>query len=213
MYPSRRLEEKPWWVFLVGGAVAELGGSMLWTPMEVFKQRIMIQRKPLPHTVQYNSISSAVRTVLREEGLRGLYVGYTACLATFVPFVTVYFAAYEQFRRLFIKIQHKYRVEDLSFVSTLTCGAMGGAMSAAITSPIDMIRTRMQVSSKGAFERSIIDGMKIAWRQEGRRMFTRGMGARMLMSAPGTAITQSSFELIKYYTSRLETKVKQWHYV
>lgn len=215
LYPTRRVEDKPWWVFLVGGGVAELSGSMLWTPMEVFKQRIMVQRHPLPETVQYRSFSHALKTVMQQEGVRGLFVGYGACLATFVPFVTVYFGAYEQFRRIAIKLQGKLQVDDLSFTSTLICGAMGGAFSAAITSPIDMIRTRLQISSHGSLERSIIQGMKNAWKSEGIHLFTRGMGVRMLMSAPGTAITQSTYEWCKHHFSYLEDSVKKqtWHSV
>lgn len=56
----------------------------------------------------------ALQTIIKEEGLRGMYKGYMAALATYGPFVGFYFVAYEELKKITSKIFH-YKLEDSPF--------------------------------------------------------------------------------------------------
>lgn len=70
--------------------------------------------------------------------------GYTAGLATYAPFVGIYFVCYEQSKRLFGRLYHTHP-EKLPFYTHLFSGFVSGAIAAAATCPLDVIKTRMQV--------------------------------------------------------------------
>ncbi len=75
---------------LFGGFVAEVGGAFVWVPADVVKQRVQMSAD--------RSSVAAVKRVLATEGWRGFYRGYWASLATYGPFVMLYFAGYQHFK-------------------------------------------------------------------------------------------------------------------
>jgi hypothetical protein len=96
-------------VHFTAGVLADVAGSVFWTPMDVVKQRLQVQRTY--SAVRYRHSLHAVASILRAEGLSGLYVvslrsasgshalqGYLPALATFGPFVGIYFLCYEAFK-------------------------------------------------------------------------------------------------------------------
>jgi len=77
-----------------------------------------------------------------------------------------------------------------------------GAISAAVTCPMDVIKTRLQVQSNTSTPSSerykhSVDAFLRIMREEGYRAFTKGMGARVLWITPGTAITITAYEEVK----------------
>ena len=116
----------------------------------------------------------------------------------YCPFVGIYFMTYEQAKRVFQKTRGYASVDDLPLpyqlgtyrpvrspsqcvvcvakpcVCVNTVGAASaGAIAAAVTSPLDIIKTRIQVGSdyKGA-----VDAARRIWTEEGPRAFTKVPG-------------------------------------
>src|SRR5688572_26844568 len=100
---------------------------------------------------------------------------------------------------------HKQRAHGIPFLVHFTAGAISGMVSAIITTPIDVIKTRMQTNVKldtnntshtsktaGEIFRTII-------KEEGWSGLTRGMLPRTVKVAPACAIMISSYELIKSF--------------
>jgi hypothetical protein len=79
-------------VHLTSGMVADVFGSLAWTPMDVIKQRMQVMRKQ--QHPQHSSLR-LMMSIVREEGPLGLYRGFFAALATYGPYVSIYFALYE----------------------------------------------------------------------------------------------------------------------
>ena len=48
-----------------------------------------------------------MKVIIREEGIVGLYKGYWVALATYGPYVGIYFSAYEQFKTFSSQLLHK----------------------------------------------------------------------------------------------------------
>lgn len=94
--------EQPKWrqvaVHLTSGMVADVFGSLAWTPMDVIKQRMQIMRTQQHQGSHSSSKMSSLRlmlAIINREGPLGLYRGFFAALATYGPYVSIYFALYE----------------------------------------------------------------------------------------------------------------------
>jgi len=200
--PSVPMEEKGPIVHFVSGVFADIMGSIAWVPQDVIKQRLQVQKTITKKAgsegtvafVKYKGSLHCMRTIIAEEGFRALWTGYSAALAVYCPFVGIYFVVYEQSKLLFKRLLGLRSVNDLSMPYQLVGGAVAGAAAAAITSPLDVIKTRIQVGDK---YKGWIDGVKRVLQEEGPSAFAKGIGARVLWIAPGTAITIASYEQIK----------------
>lgn len=72
----------------------------MFVPVDVVKERLQVQRKGVTDpSMNYKGSVDAVRTIMRNEGLRGIYKGYGATLLSFGPFSAFHFLFYETVRR------------------------------------------------------------------------------------------------------------------
>jgi hypothetical protein len=206
--PNTPLDQKGPLVHFVSGVWADICGSIIWVPMDVIKQRLQIQRNS--PDMKYRGSYHALQTIYLEEGIKGLYKGYWPAIATYGPFVGIYFAAYEQSKKIYKRIYGATSDDTLPFLFhlgnmyvivsnwPLVSGAQGGAIAAAITCPMDVIKTRLQVESTTTKDRykNAFDATKRIMQEEGIRAFGKGMVPRILWIAPGTAITMAACKLL-----------------
>lgn len=75
-------------------------------------------------------------------------------------------------------------------------GALAGGIAAAVTNPLDVVKTRLQ-TQPGGVERmytGVFDCMRRVVREEGWGALGRGVGARVAWVAPSSAIVLAVFE-------------------
>jgi len=215
-------------VHLTAGMAAEAVSCLFWVPIDVIKERMQVQgARPsaaasLPVDAAaaggvgyYRNTLDAVRQITAREGLRGVYRGYWATVASFGPFSALYFALYEQMKAAAQAATGVASDDMLPFGWQLTTACAAGLVASFLTSPLDLAKLRLQVQrgslggkaaagsppatagnpSVGTFQYT---GMRHALasivRQEGWRALFRGAGARMAYHAPTTAITMALFE-------------------
>ncbi|XP_063948540.1 S-adenosylmethionine carrier 1, chloroplastic/mitochondrial isoform X3 [Daucus carota subsp. sativus] len=118
---------------LTAGALGGAASSIVRVPTEVVKQRMQ--------TGQFISAPNAVRAIVAKEGFRGLYAGYGSFLLRDLPFDAIQFCIYEQLRMGY-KIAAKRELND---PENAIIGAFAGAFTGAITTPLDVIKTRLMV--------------------------------------------------------------------
>ncbi|KAA3461952.1 S-adenosylmethionine carrier 1, chloroplastic/mitochondrial-like [Gossypium australe] len=118
---------------LTAGAIGGIAASLIRVPTEVVKQRMQ--------TGQFTSASNAVHVIASKEGFKGLYAGYGSFLLRDLPFDAIQFCIYEQ-----IRIGYKAAARrDLNDPENAIIGAFAGALTGAITTPLDVIKTRLMV--------------------------------------------------------------------
>ena len=133
--------------------------------------------------------------IIRNLGVMGLYKGASACLLRDVPFSAIYFPTYFHLKKdLFGESPQK----KLGVVQLLTAGAIAGMPAAYLTTPCDVIKTRLQVEArKGeATYNGLIDCAKKVWRDEGFKAFFKGGPARILRSSPQFGFTLAAYEVL-----------------
>ncbi|XP_069961319.1 calcium-binding mitochondrial carrier protein Aralar1 isoform X1 [Cherax quadricarinatus] len=163
----------PLWGEILAGSCA--GGSQVvfTNPLEIVKIRLQVAgeiataRKP------------SALTVVKELGFLGLYKGARACLLRDIPFSAIYFPVYAHSKRA-LADENGYN----SPLTLLIAGAIGGVPAASLTTPADVIKTRLQVAARAGQTTysGVIDAARKIWREEGTKAFWKGApGINMFM--------------------------------
>ncbi|KAH6826861.1 Pyridoxal phosphate transferases superfamily protein [Perilla frutescens var. hirtella] len=161
---------------LAAGAIGGAASSIVRVPTEVIKQRIQ--------TGQFASAPEAVRLIVAKEGFRGLYAGYGSFLLRDLPFDAVQFCIYEQLR-----IGYKLAARrDLNDPENAIIGAFAGAITGAITTPLDVVKTRLMIQGSAKQYDGIFHCVNTIIREEGSSAFFRGLGPRVLWIGIGGSI-------------------------
>jgi hypothetical protein len=193
--PDVPLSEKGALTNFGAGIFADVLGALIWTPMDVVKQRLQVEGKVLGSG--YKNSFNGFKKVVSENGVLGLYRGYGASLATFGPMIGIYFMLYEELKKNYSRYTNT-SYEQLPFYVHLVFGAFSGGLSAAITCPLDVIKTRIQVrNSNDKGYKTIRQAFTTILKEEGIKGFTKGLAPRMMWIAPNSAITIVAYEQLK----------------
>lgn len=119
------------------GVCATVASDAVMTPMDVVKQRLQLKTSP------YRGVWDCVRRVAREEGVGAFYASYRTTVVMNAPFTAVYFAAYEAAKRWLTEVSPE-NGEDERLMVHATAGAAAGALAAAVTTPLDVVKTQLQ---------------------------------------------------------------------
>ncbi|KAL7116531.1 hypothetical protein ACP275_03G010300 [Erythranthe tilingii] len=175
---------------LAAGALGGAASSIVRVPTEVIKQRIQIG--------QFVSAPDAVRLIVAKEGFRGLYAGYGSFLLRDLPFDAIQFCIYEQLR-----IGYKLAAKrDLNDPENAIIGAFAGAITGAMTTPLDVIKTRLMIQGSAKQYNSIRHCINTILKEEGSSAFFRGMGPRVLWIGIGGSIFFGVLEKTKQLISQ-----------
>jgi solute carrier family 25 iron transporter 28/37 len=122
------------------GAISALFHDLVMTPMDTIKQRMQLGH--------YNGISHAFNQIIKFEGWSGLYRSFGVTVMTNIPYGMVMVSTNEFLRNMMMDMKrneeggNKPAVLDLQ--TTMLAGSGAGMVAAAITSPLDRVKTRLQ---------------------------------------------------------------------
>ncbi|KAF2192747.1 calcium-binding mitochondrial carrier protein-like protein Aralar1 [Zopfia rhizophila CBS 207.26] len=181
------------WEILAGGAAG--GCQVVFTnPLEIVKIRLQVQGE-VAKTLEGTPKRSAL-WIVRNLGLVGLYKGASACLLRDVPFSAIYFPTYSHLKKDFFGESPQ---KSLGVLQMLTAGAIAGMPAAYLTTPCDVIKTRLQVEArKGETSYTgLRHAAKTIWQQEGFKAFFKGGPARIMRSSPQFGFTLAGYEVLQ----------------
>ncbi|EXJ78222.1 hypothetical protein A1O3_09383 [Capronia epimyces CBS 606.96] len=162
-------------------------------PLEIVKIRLQVQGELAKQSDAVPKRSAM--WIVRNLGILGLYKGASACLLRDVPFSAIYFPTYNHLKRdMFGETQQK----KLGIIQLLTAGAIAGMPAAYLTTPCDVIKTRLQVEARkgDVVYNGLTDCARKIWKQEGFRAFFKGGPARILRSSPQFGFTLAAYEVL-----------------
>ncbi|BBN14779.1 solute carrier family 25 (mitochondrial iron transporter), member 28/37 [Marchantia polymorpha subsp. ruderalis] len=183
----------------LAGSMATIASDAVFTPMDVVKQRLQVRRSP------YSGLTDCIKTMLREEGIRAFYVSYRTTVVMNVPFTAVHFASYEAAKKMLMELSPDQATEE-SLLMHITAGGAAGALASAVTTPLDVIKTRLQTQGICGAERfssgSVLHVAKRIVKREGPSALLRGIRPRILFHTPAAAICWSTYEAGKSFLLR-----------
>lgn len=186
------------------GAFATIIHDAVMNPAEVVKQRMQMLYSP------YGNSLECARCIYRREGPSAFYRSYATQLMMNVPYQSVHFMTYETMQTL-LNPEHVYNPP-----SHLISGGVAGGFAAAITTPMDCIKTVLNTqqtpemskdcqvllkTAEPASYRGIVDSIRTIYLLRGPLGFFYGIQARVVFQIPSTALSWSVYELFKYLLS------------
>jgi len=134
--------------------------------------------------------------IVRNLGLIGLYKGASACLLRDVPFSAIYFPTYNHLKRDYFG---ESQTKKLGILQLLTAGAIAGMPAAYLTTPCDVIKTRLQVEARKGESSytSLRHCARTIFKEEGFKAFFKGGPARILRSSPQFGFTLAAYEVLQ----------------
>ncbi|KAM3871714.1 solute carrier family 25 member 45-like [Diretmus argenteus] len=155
-------------------------------PVDLVKVRLQGQT----NADRYRGPVHCVRVILRGEGPRGLFRGGLALALRDVPCYGLYFLPYE----LTCKALTESGRQPGTF-AILVAGGVAGVVTWAFATPMDVVKARLQMSGAGGREYSgVLHCMRVSAREEGMRVFFKGLFLNSLRAFPVNAITFLSYE-------------------
>jgi len=170
----------------VSSSIAELVSCFILTPAEVLKQNAqMIRRPESASTAKGSSVfqpSVTLQALKQFKKPSQLFRGYTALAARNLPFTAMQFPMFEHLKKTLKAHKKAKGTETGSLLETglitAASAGMAGSVAAVITTPVDVVKTRIMLSAAG--ENDNTGGLKRA--EEAR---VKGLSADKLAKEKG----------------------------
>lgn len=177
-----------WRGHLGASALGEMISCAVLTPAEMVKQRAQ--------TMGDKATGKIVRELLftSRDRVHVLARGYAGLVARNVPVTAIQFVLYEDFKSRYRSYLSKKR---LSFLESGLCAGASGSIAAAITTPMDVIKTRIMLGKDNSG--GIVELTRDMVKKEGVRSLFRGLGLRVLWTSLGLSLYLGSYEAMKEY--------------
>ncbi|PVU91605.1 hypothetical protein BB559_004052 [Furculomyces boomerangus] len=176
-------------VHMLSASIGETSACLVRVPTEVVKQRMQIG--------QYRTFSSAVSNIYWSEGALGFFKGYSNTIMREIPFACIQFPMYEYLKTII----HHYRKREAMPWEAGIAGSIAGGIAAAMTTPLDVVKTRVMVSSKnsenGHVYKGLFSSLRYIVKNEGWRALYKGIGPRVLWISIGGWIFLGVYEKAK----------------
>lgn len=168
-------------IHMFAGAMAGIAEHTITFPFDSIKTRMQVLR-PHPSAV-YSGVVHAFQEIISREGVTRLYRGIMSIVAGAGPAHAIYFASYEQAKKILV-------VGEASHSPTLVglSGALATVASDAFMTPFDVIKQRMQVH--GSVYRSMFDCARSIIQKESFGAF--------FVSYPVTLILNVPFHMVQF---------------
>lgn len=185
---------KPVFLYALAAICGDITGSGWLCPSEVVKQQT--QAGMYPGTLD------AVKGIFQKKGFVGFYEGYFGGLARDVPFRVAQLTSYEVTKNFYMRMKAKKAEKEGGSAMALTpaeaaaCGAVAGSFSAAITAPLDRIKTLLMTDS-AAYGGNVVSCVAKIFKEEGFAGFSQGLVPRVVYIAPSVVIFFTVYEEVQ----------------
>lgn len=121
-------------IHMACASLGEVVACLVRVPTEVVKQRMQAGL--------HSTIASVVRETVHSQGMLGLYQGFGITIMREIPFSLIQFPLYELLKK---KIRDSRGGKEPLAIESAACGSVSGGLAAAMTTPLDVIKTRLMI--------------------------------------------------------------------
>lgn len=167
-------------------------------PVEIAKQR----RQALLVKSGVSSFET-LYDAFKKEGLRkGVYRGFGTTIMREVPFSFIQFPLWE-----YLKLQWEPTTGlPLTPISVAVCGAISGGIAAGLTTPLDVIKTRIMLAEAGTKNTTVTKLIKSIYREKGIKGLFAGFVPRVMWITLGGSIFFGFYDLTTRLLQRDDVK-------
>lgn len=167
-------------VHITAAAFGEVVSCLIRVPVEVLKQR-----------------KQAMLSDESRKSFRFLYRGYCSTVLRDMPFSLIQFVIWEQLK----KINGEFLGREVNPAESAACGSVSGAVAAAVTTPVDVAKTRIMLASKSCSSAELTLGYTIRsiYKEGGISNLFSGIGPRVVWITLGGFVFFGVYEQTKLY--------------
>lgn len=158
-------------------------GTAVRIPCEVLKQRLQAGL--------FDNVGEAFVGTWEQDGLRGFFRGTGATLCREVPFYVAGMGLYAESK----KVAERLLERELGPLETIAVGALSGGLAAVVTTPFDVMKTRMMTAQGRSVSMTFIAFSIL--KHEGPLGLFKGAVPRFFWIAPLGAMNFAGYELAK----------------
>lgn len=129
--------EERWWHHSAASSCGEVAACLIRVPTDNIKQNMQVGK--------YTKLNEALSSTWKAGGVGAFLTGYTTTVAREIPFSFIQFPIYEGLKKGWAS----YQGSETNPVQGAVCGSAAGAVAAAITTPLDVAKTRIMLDAKG----------------------------------------------------------------
>jgi solute carrier family 25 S-adenosylmethionine transporter 26 len=174
---------------MIAASMGEVAACAVRVPTEVVKQRAQAG-------LHGGSSRGALAAILSQYSARGfgavwreLYRGWGITIFREVPFTVIQFPLWEAMKAW--RLRGEAAGRDVTAVESGLFGSIAGGISAAATTPLDVLKTRVMLSKERV---SVPDVFRNMIKEEGLRPFFAGLAPRVTWISVGGAIFLGSYQ-------------------
>jgi len=130
---KKMTDSEHWTQHAFASSCGEVSACLVRVPTAVVTQNMQVGR--------YSSFSQAVTSTYASGGIGAFYMGYTTTVMREIPFAFIQFPLWEGLK----KTWGQFQGAETSAAQGATCGSMAGAISSALTTPLDVAKTRIML--------------------------------------------------------------------
>lgn len=140
----------------------------------------------------YPSTAATIRGILAQGGPGGFFTGYGTTVMRDVPFSFLQFPVYEKFKKLWAAEQGS----PLQPWQGAVCGSVSGAFAGAITTPLDVAKTRLMLGadSKGVPYSGMFNTLQRVHAEGGVQHLFSGLAPRVIWISIGGLVFFGIYE-------------------
>ncbi|KAI9672028.1 MAG: S-adenosylmethionine transporter [Trizodia sp. TS-e1964] len=172
---------------MAAASLGEVAACAVRVPTEVVKQRAQAG--------QFDSSIAALRNIASQRAKIGytgvwreMYRGWTVTILREIPFTVIQFPLWEAMKQWRRRTSGK---DSIAAVESALFGSLAGATAAGITTPLDVLKTRMMLSRD---KPAMLPLLAQILRDSGPSAFFAGIGPRILWISAGGALFLGSYQ-------------------
>ncbi|KAJ9602630.1 S-adenosylmethionine transporter [Cladophialophora chaetospira] len=187
---------------MLASSLGEIAACAIRVPTEVVKQRAQAGLFGGSALLAFQDIIGLRKTDGYTTMGRELYRGGGVTIMREIPFTIVQFSLWEYFKASYSERQHRTQDRQPGLVTateSAVFGSMAGAVAAGLTTPLDVLKTRIMLARKdsGATERAgAVRVLQQIWIREGASGLFRGFLPRVGWISTGGAIFLGTYQYV-----------------
>jgi len=178
-------KEEPF-VHACASSCGEVGACLVRVPTAVVTQNMQVGR--------YATLTEAISGTMAQGGLKGFYTGYGTTVAREIPFAFIQFPIYEWFKSTWQTWQGK----ETNPIQGAACGSIAGAFAGAVTTPLDVCKTRIMLEKPAEGQAKKYTGtvatLTSIAKEEGGAALFKGLAPRVTWITIGGFIFFGAYE-------------------
>jgi len=188
---------------MLASSLGEVAACAIRVPTEVIKQRAQAGLFGGSTLLAFQDIMGLRKSDGYTTMVRELYRGGGVTIMREIPFTIIQFSLWEYFKNAYSDRQHKRNGRQAGLVTageSAVFGSISGAIAAGLTTPLDVLKTRIMLARRDAATSSERGGaakaLRLIWQQEGAAGLFRGFVPRVGWISTGGAIFLGTYQYV-----------------